>query len=133
MLDLDYFKSFNDTYGHSAGDALLIHLATFLQQNTRAGDVVVRYGGEEFLIVFIDTTAESALQRMESMRIFFSNHPITYNEKPLKCSFSAGIAAYRQPARTAEDLINFSDIALYQAKGEGRNCTRIYSDNQPAA
>lgn len=127
MLDLDYFKKLNDTYGHPAGDEVLTQLGLHLQKNTRAGDVVVRFGGEEFLIVLPNTTLENALNRVEYWRTEFLAKKIQYEYIEMHSTFSCGISAYPNHGNMAEELITLADIALYQAKAAGRNCTMIYT------
>ncbi len=127
MLDLDYFKQLNDTFGHPAGDEVLIQMGLHLQNNTRASDVVVRFGGEEFLIVLLNTRVDIAVQKLENWREEFSTKIIEFEQVKMNCSFSAGISVFPDHSEKAEELINLADIALYQAKAAGRNCTVVYS------
>ncbi len=120
MLDLDNFKKLNDTHGHSAGDAALVHLAKVIRRTVRPTDVIARYGGEEFVIILPDTDLETAaavtvrLQRELTKRFFLHE-----NER-LLVTFSAGVAQ-RQPDETEESLIQRADQAMYQAKVQGKN------------
>ncbi len=120
MLDLDDFKRLNDTYGHTAGDEVLIHLVRVIKDTLRTMDVIGRFGGEEFLIVLPDTSREDAkltitrLQRELTKRIFMHK-----NEK-LLITFSAGVAL-RAPKEDQASLILRADEALYKAKRAGKN------------
>jgi diguanylate cyclase (GGDEF)-like protein/PAS domain S-box-containing protein len=131
ILDVDHFKQFNDTYGHKCGDIVLQALATFLNENTRQGDIVCRYGGEEFVILMTDVTSEDAYKRAEIFRKQFAGTTVQYEGKELKCAFSAGIASYPAHASTGEALLTHADQALYFSKANGRNRVSVYSpDNQ---
>lgn len=132
MLDLDHFKVLNDTHGHTAGDMVLVELGKFLRGNTRSSDIVVRYGGEEFLIVLVNSAEEAALAQVERWRMEFPKLEILYEEIPLCCTFSGGIASYPEDGLHADELIQKADAALYKAKAAGRNCTMCYdSPNNP--
>ncbi len=127
MLDLDHFKKLNDTYGHSAGDKVLVELGKYLRSNTRVSDIVVRYGGEEFLIVLLNTNGSTAFTQVERWRTEFSQQVIEYDSVSLKCEFSGGIASYPDDGLHADELIQKADMALYKAKAAGRNCIYKYS------
>ncbi len=131
ILDVDHFKQFNDTYGHKCGDIVLQTLATFLNENTRQGDIVCRYGGEEFVILMTDVAAEDAYKRAEIFRKQFEGTIVQYEGRELKCTFSAGIASYPVHASTGESLLTHADQALYFSKANGRNRVSVYSpENQ---
>ncbi len=127
ILDVDHFKQFNDTYGHKCGDIVLQTLATFLNENTRQGDIVCRYGGEEFVILMTDVAAEDAYKRAEIFRKQFEGTIVQYEGRKLKCTFSAGIASYPVHANTGESLLTHADQALYFSKANGRNRVSVYS------
>ncbi len=127
ILDVDHFKQFNDTYGHKCGDIVLQSLANFLNENTRQGDIVCRYGGEEFVILMTDVASEAAYKRAELFRKRFEEMNIEYDGKKLRCTFSAGIASYPAHADAGEALLTHADMALYQSKANGRNRVSIYS------
>jgi diguanylate cyclase (GGDEF)-like protein len=127
ILDVDHFKQFNDTYGHKCGDIVLQALANFLNENTRQGDIVCRYGGEEFVILMTDVASDAAYKRAELFRSNFENMTVAYEGKELKCTFSAGIASYPIHAGSGEALLILADQALYQSKASGRNRVSIYS------
>ena len=124
MMDLDFFKSYNDTFGHQAGDAVLQKTAALLQQKTRAGDLVARYGGEEFAIVLPDTALEDSRALTERFRQTIES--ANWTLRAVTASF--GIACIASPEnkmtdceKGITDLIARSDAALYEAKQSGRN------------
>ncbi|HVF26559.1 MAG TPA: diguanylate cyclase, partial [Anaerolineales bacterium] len=122
MIDIDHFKSFNDKYGHAAGDALLRELGHFLQSHIRAEDVACRYGGEEFILIMPDTSLETAQQRAEYIRDQAKEvhiHDIGLSLTGI--TLSLGIAIYPQHGRSMETVMHAADAALYRAKQEGRN------------
>ena len=122
MFDIDHFKRFNDQAGHDAGDALLRELGVYLRKDTRGGDIVCRYGGEEFLAVLPGASAEDAMQRAEQMRKDVSELLVYHLGQPLpKCTISLGVSVYPQNGQTSELLLKAADTALYRAKNEGRN------------
>lgn len=128
MLDIDHFKQFNDTYGHEAGDMLLQEMGEMLEKNTRAGDIVCRLGGEEFLVVLSDITKEIAAQRAEQLRQAFEEICLTYHVLRLDAKISLGVALFPQHGTTKEELIRAADRALYAAKGRGGNCVVVYGE-----
>lgn len=121
MLDLDYFKMVNDTYGHDAGDAVIKALAKVLRQLVRTSDMVIRYGGEEFLIVLLDTSPEAADQVAEKIRAAVEDMEVKTSNVVLKKTISIGIADFPTDSDTFWQAIKFADVALYQAKETGRN------------
>ncbi len=120
MIDLDHFKLVNDHHGHVVGDRVLVNFARFLKGRLRKSDIIGRYGGEEFMLVLIDTDLATARAVVESLRTSFAavNHSNT--EQPLFVSFSAGLAVF-PTFNTALALTQAADAALYQAKRDGRN------------
>ena len=130
MLDIDHFKSINDTYGHAAGDRVLLALARLLKQRLRKSDVIARYGGEEFLVIMPYTTAENAARVMEEIRQHFASLELAGpGGIRFQCSFSAGVADQSQTAE-APTLVEYADRALYRAKDAGRNRVLLF---QPAS
>lgn len=127
IMDVDRFKQFNDTYGHKCGDAVLRTLAKFLAENTRSGDIVCRYGGEEFIILMPDAATDSAFERADFLRSEFSALGIEYDGQSLKSTFSAGVASFPAHAASGEGLLILADKALYQSKSEGRNRVTVFS------
>ena len=124
MLDVDYFKLFNDTHGHAAGDMALKAIASTLSRSFRQSDMVVRYGGEEFVIVMPETDTVTAGQKLESVRRVIANTPIrlTAQDVVARLTISAGLAGLPNDGVSAEDLLRVADAKLFKAKDGGRNC-----------
>ncbi|MFC0351549.1 diguanylate cyclase [Undibacterium danionis] len=120
MLDLDNFKKVNDTYGHQIGDQVLRTLSHLLRQRLRKSDVVGRYGGEEFVVIFPNTTAEVARLVLEKIRIAFNKILHVAEQAEFSVGFSAGVADSRQTTNP-DDLLVIADAALYRAKHAGKN------------
>ena len=122
MVDIDHFKSVNDTYGHSIGDTVLCGVAELLQANIRKSDSVARFGGEEFCIILPNTTQEQAIRIAEAIRIKVEK--ATFDDIPVTCSF--GVTSIKFKARTPSELIEQADLALYEAKSLGRNQVALW-------
>ncbi|MEL4886891.1 sensor domain-containing diguanylate cyclase [Pectobacterium betavasculorum] len=120
LIDIDHFKQINDRYGHSVGDLVLQEISSVLSTNTRDSDQSCRWGGEEFVILLDDCDINAAQQRAEALRHSVETTRIPYREEMIQVTISCGIAE-RQPNETLSTLINRADIALYQAKQQGRN------------
>lgn len=127
MLDLDFFKRVNDTYGHVAGDSVIKNLARILSTNSRESDIVCRYGGEEFLVVLPRMSLELALERVEKWRIEVGNTPVHYGDFVIKITISAGIAAFPDHGADTDLLVSQADQALYRSKQLGRNCVTAHA------
>jgi diguanylate cyclase (GGDEF)-like protein len=123
MIDVDLFKGVNDTYGHPAGDQVLVGLARLFQQRLRATDLIGRYGGEEFAIVMQNASLKEALTIMNQLREDFSRLKFHVGDQSFSCTFSGGISRF--PEIPAERLVDSADKALYAAKRAGRNCIEI--------
>ena len=121
MLDLDYFKMVNDTYGHDAGDTVLKTLAKTLRQSVRASDMVIRYGGEEFLIILNDSDGETAMTIAETIRERVEALKIQIGSTMLQKTISIGVAEFPKDSETFWQAVKFADVALYRAKETGRN------------
>lgn len=122
MIDIDHFKQVNDTYGHAIGDQVLLAISRMLQQRLRHSDIIGRYGGEEFAIIFPNTGLEEAYAILEKLRIDFATLSFSANSQDghFSCTFSAGIACYPD-TDSPENIRSAADKALYQAKHRGRN------------
>lgn len=121
MLDLDYFKQVNDTFGHEAGDKVLKTLSEILVKTVRGSDMVVRYGGEEFLIVLLDTAADQAFNVAEKIRAKVEDTKIPLPGTVLQKTISIGVAEFPADTDTFWQVVKFADVALYEAKTQGRN------------
>ena len=122
MLDLDHFKRFNDTFGHSAGDRVLAGVAEILQRSVRIDDVACRYGGEEFTLILPECSLQQAIIRAESIRIRIAeSHARREGQPGDPISVSLGVAAFPETTDRVDLLLKLADEALYQAKREGRN------------
>jgi diguanylate cyclase (GGDEF)-like protein/PAS domain S-box-containing protein len=129
MFDIDHFKNFNDNAGHDAGDALLKELGLYLRRTTRAGDIVSRYGGEEFVAVLPGASLNETIQRAEELRLGIKGLTAYHLGKPLdKCTISLGVAAFAAHGSTTDVLLKNADNALYKAKKEGRDRVVVVDD-----
>ena len=135
-LDLDDFKKVNDSYGHSAGDELLIQVSKRLKILTRESDILARIGGDEFVLLVEKVEGLSFLTDLAERIIQIFETAFEIDEQLIYVSCSVGIATYPEAAKTVEELIRNADTALYKAKAKGRNCYRYYSelprDEQPS-
>ena len=123
VADLDYFKKINDTYGHPAGDAVLVKVASKLRSCIRPQEALGRYGGEEFMVVLPGASSNTAMAVAERMRRAIASQPEAIGGTMLNLTISAGIASTDLfPTATTEELISRADVALYAAKDAGRNC-----------
>lgn len=122
VADLDYFKKINDTYGHPAGDTVLVKVASRLRSCIRPQEALGRYGGEEFLIVLPGSSHNTAMAVAERMRTAIASQPEVIGGTTLNLTISAGVASTDVfPSATTEELISRADMALYVAKDAGRN------------
>jgi diguanylate cyclase (GGDEF)-like protein len=124
MIDFDHFKHVNDTYGHIAGDRVLMQLADLLRATTREVDRIGRYGGEEFMVILPATDVEAGAVFLERLRREVAEHGFQVGRaEPIRMTVSAGVAAYPHPlVPSRETLLRLADEALYAAKAAGRNC-----------
>lgn len=122
VLDVDYFKRLNDTYGHQAGDAVLQELSSYLRSCVRAEDIVCRHGGEEFMFVVPDAPAEIVRQRAESICTGVRELSVNFNGQQLPAvTLSIGVAVYPHDGETVDTLLKVADQRLYEAKAAGRD------------
>ncbi len=130
MLDLDHFKRVNDTYGHLSGDKVLIRFANLCRESLREGDVLLRYGGEEFVVVLPGAGLQDARDVAERIRFAIGQSKINIGDQALQVTSSIGIAATSgQKPITAEDLVAQADMRLYMAKATGRN--KVVAEGSP--
>ena len=122
MIDLDYFKKINDTYGHLAGDMTLSEIAAMLKKCVRNTDLCCRYGGEEFVVIMTNTDIKGAKKVSKRFKELVANRLFQYNSYKFNCTVSVGIAAYKSGLKQSSvELVEAADYALYKAKAQGRN------------
>ena len=124
MLDIDYFKKINDTYGHPAGDQVLRVLGRLLEQAVRGEDAVFRWGGEEFLLLLLDCNRQQGAQLAERIRLAVEQSPVYRDHRPIHLTVSFGVAEMEED-ETEDQLIERADAALYRAKQNGRNRVEV--------
>jgi diguanylate cyclase (GGDEF)-like protein len=127
FLDLDRFKHINDTYGHETGDKLLQVVTARLKQCVRGADVIVRMGGDEFVVVFLDLKSDEEVLAGAGRIIDMLNAPIVVEERSMQTSASVGISVYPRDGNDMVELLKHSDTAMYQAKDRGRNNVQVFS------
>jgi diguanylate cyclase (GGDEF)-like protein/PAS domain S-box-containing protein len=130
MADIDHFKQFNDRYGHHVGDQVIVSVARALTVHMRAGDLLCRYGGEEFCIVLPGTCAETAMEVAERLRLEIERHAgdAVRAIDGIRTTSSFGVASLKSGVETLSELIELSDFALYASKREGRNRVTLWTD-----
>ena len=133
MIDIDFFKKVNDTYGHAVGDEVLKAVAKLYKESVRSTDLVARYGGEEFAIMMPETELQDAVTFAEQIRTMVESTPIETQAGPLTITISIGVASVPLTRiRTAKDLIVAADKTLYRAKKNGRNQVQAEKRRDPA-
>lgn len=128
MVDVDFFKQVNDTYGHDVGDQVIKGLAELLKEQVRGSDMTIRFGGEEFMVLLPDTDAEGCMLLAERIRKAMESAQFQTPQGPLTKTLSVGVALF--PGAKNEGFwatVKFADIALYQAKEQGRNRTLMFN------
>jgi diguanylate cyclase (GGDEF)-like protein len=123
-LDIDHFKKVNDTYGHFAGDQVLIQFANTITANLRNTDIFARIGGEEFAILLINTQLNDAIHLAETLRSLITEIKVHYQDQLITFSSSIGLCEHQLEDKTITDLFVRTDCLLYQAKQQGRNCVQ---------
>jgi diguanylate cyclase (GGDEF)-like protein/putative nucleotidyltransferase with HDIG domain len=130
MADLDLLRNINNTYGHLAGDEVLVGVAKILKESVREYDIVARFGGEEFAILIPETHPQEIVEHIEEIRGLIENAEFTVptSVTPIKTTMSFGIAGRQGFDQTAGDIVHNADTALYHAKLKGRNRVYVYTD-----
>ena len=131
MLDIDHFKQFNDTFGHEAGDLMLRELGRVLRENSRNSDIACRFGGEEFVLVLLDTSQEASRQHLDMICTQVKELQVRNSEQLLgTMTLSVGIVEASEDNLTAEELLIAADKAMYAAKHAGRDRIILFSELQ---
>ena len=129
MFDIDFFKKFNDTYGHECGDFVLITVADIIRKNLRESDIASRYGGEEFTVLLTDTGKDEAMLVAERIRKNVDEHKFVYKKQELHVTISGGVSIFdakENLVRSPNEFVNQADQALYVSKSRGRNRVTLY-------
>lgn len=133
MFDIDFFKKFNDNYGHECGDFVIITIADLIKQSLRDSDVASRYGGEEFTVLLDKTGKEEAMLVAERIRSKIESAEFKYNDQILHVTISGGVSVFDteiNPITASNELVNQADKALYYSKEHGRNKVSFYNPNK---
>jgi diguanylate cyclase (GGDEF)-like protein len=134
LMDIDYFKNLNDTYGHLCGDYVIKTVGKLLKSNVRATDIVARYGGDELAVMLIETNTKSALEVAEKLKQEIGSHPFQWQMQQMSVNLSIGLATAPAPGiQEVSDLVQAADRALYEAKKTGRNAVVIFGQEEKAA
>ena len=128
MIDIDHFKTVNDSYGHTVGDLLLKEICALIHKAVRDSDILGRHGGEEFVLLLPETALNKAVDVAERLRRLVADHHVTVGDRDITISVSAGVATFDDHCRTADDLFRCADMAMYQAKQAGRN--QVHADRR---
>jgi diguanylate cyclase (GGDEF)-like protein len=129
MVDIDNFKQVNDTFGHAAGDQVLLAVATRGRDNLRDIDLLGRYGGDEFVILLVETELDAARRVAERIRQSVADMPVDIGQGPLNVTISVGVALFTEECPNWATLLNDADIALYAAKKVGKNQVKLKGEN----
>ena len=133
MLDIDFFKKFNDTYGHECGDFVLITVADLIRKSLRDTDIASRYGGEEFTVLLDNTEKEEAMLVAERIRSTIDQHDFVYNDQHLHVTISIGVSIFQADTHyinSPKEFINLADKGLYESKSNGRNRVTYYEEQK---
>jgi diguanylate cyclase (GGDEF)-like protein len=126
MIDSDNLKTVNDHYGHPAGDALIQHIASIITSDLRASDIAARYGGDEFVVLLVNTGREQSLTVAERIRSKLANTPLVINQQEVITTASIGIASFPFNGDDPQILLKKADEAMYQSKISGKNKVSAY-------
>ena len=129
LMDLDHFKEINDTYGHQAGDEILIAIAKTISEQIRGSDIAFRYGGEEFMVVMPEIGEADAFDRAEELRKVIKTQSLQFGEKSIQVTTSIGVSTYPEHGESSDEVLTHADNALYEAKSLGRNQVVLCSCN----
>lgn len=121
LFDIDNFKTYNDKYGHMAGDLVLKHIASILNKNLEGGDIAARYGGEEFAVLLLDKAIKEAGELAENLRKNIKEKAVTLRRQKTNVTVSIGVSSCPRDSNSAEDLFRYADRRLYKAKQKGKN------------
>jgi diguanylate cyclase (GGDEF)-like protein len=138
MIDLDSFKKVNDRFGHTAGDDFLRHVASALRESVRAGDLIARFGGDEFLVLLERTSEEGAQRVAQSMLKALTENDFLWTGQALKAQASLGVGMGSGSDATWVAFLERADNACYEAKSSGGHCVRVFggatsTNKRPAA
>lgn len=126
MFDIDHFKKVNDTYGHQAGDEVIRATSAILRESVRATDIPGRYGGEEFGVILVDTSAENGLTLAERLRKKIEAHTVKFEQLEIRYTISLGLSQVQEATADTAQWLSEADQALYTAKRSGRNQSIIF-------
>jgi diguanylate cyclase (GGDEF)-like protein len=136
MFDIDFFKKFNDTYGHECGDFVLKSVADLIRKNLRESDVASRYGGEEFTCLLLEAGKDEAMVVAERIRSTINEHDFVYNDQHLHVTISGGISVFdaeKNLVSSPNEFVNQADQGLYMSKNNGRNRVTFFDPKNKAA
>lgn len=125
MIDIDNFKEINDTFGHLAGDSVLIGFTSLVLKNLRINDMMARYGGEEFILILPNTGKKQSAETAERIRRVIEENRHHFNGRDIKYTASFGVTSYDIDAQNKDELLENADMALYEAKSRGRNRVEV--------
>ena len=129
MLDIDFFKKVNDTYGHKAGDDVIRFISKTIKKSIRKVDFAARYGGEEFVILLNNTSVDDAAKIADKIRNIVRDSTVNADGSPLHITISSGVSSYPEPSMSVGDLIKNADTALYYSKEHGRDQVTIFNQD----
>jgi diguanylate cyclase (GGDEF)-like protein len=118
LFDINYLKRVNDSLGHLAGDALLLHFATEMKAWFRSSDIFARFGGDEFIALMFHADGEGGMERLEEQRRLLSERPVQFKGEILTCSFGYGIAVFNEDGTEYDDMVAVADKRMYADKAE---------------